>query len=120
MGGVTYINTSSVGENCMKIIAFKRAKDHPFLHPEFITEYVDASLIESTEGYETMIEEHFELELAKNSERHEAHLKHLRETELAAEKVNQSSELVAKAQEKELEREFEQFKRWKLNNEGIS
>lgn len=98
----------------MKIIAFKRAGvDHGSLHPQYITEYVDASLLPSTEGYETMIEEHFELELAKNEERHEAHLKYLKEQEDLRIKAQDDAILGSQAQARELEREFEQFKRWK-------
>lgn len=100
----------------MKIIAFKRAgKDFPALHPEFITEYVDAALIPSTEGYETMVEEHFNLELAKNADRHEAHLKHLKSLEEAERQAQSASEVLQAAEEKQLNREFEQFKRWKAS-----
>lgn len=102
----------------MKIIAFKRAKDHASLHSEFITEYVDASLLESTEGYETMIEEHFLLELAKNEERHKIHQDNLREEELKAQAAFQAAAFAEQKQDKEANREFEAFKRWKLNNKG--
>lgn len=98
----------------MKIIAFKRA-NIPSLHPQFITEWIDASLLDSTEGYETMIEEHFELELAKNAERHEEHQKYLRDQELKAIEAEKAAQVVEIAKEKELNREFEIFKRWQLN-----
>jgi len=99
----------------MKIIAFKRAGPNSPLHPEFITEFIDASLLASTEGYETMLEEHFELELAKNDSRHEAHLKHLKEQELAQVQAEKDAVMGSELEEKELKRDFEQFKRWKQN-----
>lgn len=95
----------------MKIIAFKRS-NNPHLHPQFITEYIDAALLPSTEGYETMIEEHFQLELAKNEERHEAHLKHLKEQDVLAQKAQESADLAKIVQEKEDEREYKRFKAW--------
>ena len=99
----------------MKIIAFKRACGNTSLHPEFITEYVDAALLPSTEGYETMLEEHFELELAKNPERHAQHLAHLKEQEQKSFQALEQAALAKRVEERELEREFETFKRWKLN-----
>lgn len=95
----------------MKIIAFKRA-NVPHLHPMFITEYIDADLLKSTEGYETLLEEHFLLELAKNEERHQAHLKHLKEID---EHKIKADEAVAQAQlleDRELEKEYNRFKAW--------
>lgn len=97
----------------MKIIAFKRSQNNPALHPEFITEYIDASLLKSTEGYETMIEEHFLLELAKNPERHESQLKAIDELEKAKIAAESSATLYKEAEERELNREFELFKRWR-------
>lgn len=101
----------------MKIIAFKRAGNHPSLHPLFITEYVDASLIPSTEGYETMLEDHFQLELAKNEERHQSRLKELKELEEATQKAQQAAELIEQKEQKEAEREFNRFKAW-LRHQG--
>lgn len=95
----------------MKIIAFKRS-NNPSLHPLFITEYIDASLLESKEGYETMLEEHFLLELAKNEERHQSHLKHLRDQELLALQAMQQAEITRMTEDKELEREYNRFKAW--------
>lgn len=100
----------------MKIIAFKRS-NHPSLHQEFITEYIEASLLHSTEGYETMIEEHFLLELAKNPERQESHLKFLREQEQLAMKAKQDSEVAELKLEKEMDREFARFKAYQ-NSKG--
>lgn len=96
----------------MKIIAFKRSQNNPSLHPEFITEYIDADLLESTEGYETMIEEHFNLELAKNAERHQNHQKHLQDQEVRAHQAKLDSQIVEQKEMKELEREFNRFKAW--------
>lgn len=97
----------------MKIIAFKRAgNSHSSLHPQYITEWIDSSLLKSTEGYETMIEEHFELELAKNDERHKQHLDQLKELELARLKAEQDAQTVENAQEKEDLREYNRFKAW--------
>lgn len=96
----------------MKIIAFKRANSSS-LHPLFITEYIDAALLDSTEGYETMIEEHFLLELAKNEERHQAHLQHLREQEVASHRAQEQAELAQLQMDRELEREFNRFKAWR-------
>lgn len=104
----------------MKIIAFKRAGDKtPSLHPLFITEWIDASLLESTVGYETMVQEHFELELAKNPERHESHGKYLKELEKAKIAAQQAEANKASAEEKQLQREFEIFKRWKQNQKKV-
>lgn len=96
----------------MKIIAFKRS-NNPSLHPEFITEYIEASLLPSLDGYETMIEEHFLLELAKNPERHESHLKYLAEQHRLAGIADKDAELAQLVADKELEREFNRFKAWK-------
>lgn len=101
----------------MKIIAFKRAKNHPHLHPEFIVEFIDASLLESLEGYETMIEEHFQLEFQKNQERHEAHLAHLKEQEQARIQSEKNDQLMEEVEQRELNREFELFKRWRQNKQ---
>lgn len=100
----------------MKIIAFKRAGKNPSLHPEFITEFIDSAYLESTEGYETMIQEHFDLEFAKNNERHEAHLKHLRDEELKSIKAQEQAQLIEIAQEKEDEREYKRFKAWQRHS----
>lgn len=103
----------------MKIIYFKRAgKDVKYLHPEFITEHVDGIYLTEDQklNYESMIEEHFELELAKNDERREAHSKYLKEQEVLEDKAKEDARLGTVAQQKELEREFEIFKRWKRNN----
>lgn len=100
----------------MKIIAFKRAKSHSSLHSEFITEYIDADLLPSLDGYETMIEEHFQLELAKNPERHEQHLKYLAEQAMLAQKADEDVKIVEKLKDKELEREFARFKAWQRHS----
>lgn len=100
----------------MRIIAFKRAKDTPSLHPEFITEFIDASLLESLDGYETMLEEHFNLELAKNAERHESHMKFLKEQHDLRIAAQQAVEIQELKETKEIEREFEAFKAWKRHN----
>ena len=101
----------------MKIIAFKRAGNHPSLHSEYIVEYVDASLIPSTEGYETMVEEHFLLELAKNPQRHEEHLRYIREQEQAARNAEQSVEIKQTKEDKEMQREFAKFKAWQKSQQ---
>lgn len=100
----------------MKIIAFKRAKNVPSLHPEFITEFIDADLLESTEGYETMIQEHFDLEYAKNPERHETHTKHMKEEFQKKQSAQQAVDIQELKEIKEMEREFERFKAWKRHN----
>ena len=102
----------------MKIIYFKRAgKDNKHLHPEFITEYVEGIYLtdEQKKGYESMIEEHFELELAKNEERRASHSKYLKDQEELEMKAIEDAIIGNKVQAKELEREFELFKRWKRN-----
>lgn len=58
----------------MKVIAFKRS-NNPENHPLFITEFREISLVRNPDSYETMTEEHFLLELAKNDERREKYLK---------------------------------------------
>lgn len=100
----------------MKIIAFKRAKNIPSLHPEFITEHIDADLLESTEGYETMIEEHFLLELAKNEDRHAQHTSFLKDEQAKARAAREAAMQVELKEAKEIEREFERFKAWKRHN----
>lgn len=100
----------------MLIIAFKRAgKSNGALHPEFITEWINAAFLPSLEGYESMLQEHFDLEFAKNDERHAAHLQHLKEQEELAHKAAAHAELADTVKEKELTREFEIYKRWKRN-----
>lgn len=100
----------------MKLIAFKRAgTSFPSLHPESIVEYIDTQFLTSTEGYETLLEEDFKVELAKNEERLASHLKKLEEEAKATLLAQEQAEIARKAEEKELEREFEIFKRWKQN-----
>ena len=98
----------------MKIIAFKRS-NNSHLHPEFITEWVDAASLPSTEGYETMVEDHFNLELAKNEERHAQHLKYLKEQEVLAQKASQDAGIAVQAQEREDDREYKRFRAWQRN-----
>lgn len=102
----------------MKIIYFKRAGNNGVLHPLFITEHVDGSLLSEAqkEGMESMLEEHFLLELAKNDERQKAHVKYLKEQEDLEQKAKEDAIIGDTLKRKELEREFELFKRWKLNN----
>lgn len=103
----------------VRIIAFKRAgTNFPYLHREFITEYVEASLIPSTEGYETLPEEFFLKELAKNEKRHEEHLKYLELLEKSKIQAEKDAETITEEKERALKREFEQFKRWKANQKG--
>ncbi len=99
----------------MKIIAFKRA-NHPSLHPEFITEYIDAELLKSTDGYETMVEEHFQLELSKNSERHEAHQEQLKQQAQMAKEAERDAEIIEQKIQKEIEREFKHFQAWRKHS----
>ena len=97
----------------MKIIAFKRAgANQSHLHPEFIVEYIDADLLASKEGYETMVEEHFQLELAKNDERHKSHLNHIADQAKKAEAAAQAAALALTVEEKQDMREYNRFKAW--------
>lgn len=104
----------------MRIIYFKRAgNENNHLHPEFIVEYISSEFLtkeqmDEWEG-ESMIEEHFQLELAKNEDRHQSRLKELEEISKQQAKVMEAEALQQKQQERQLNREFEEFKRWKLN-----
>jgi hypothetical protein len=99
----------------MKIIAFKRA-DNPSFHPLYISEYIDASLLDQpVNNYETMIEEHFVLELAKNDQRQVEHEKYLKDQEVKVLAAQEAVRVVEKKQLKEAEREFNRFKAWQRN-----
>ena len=99
----------------MKIIAFKRASNSA-LHSQLITEWGDASLLPSTDGYETMIEEHFQLELAKNPQRQAEHDKYLKEQSDLAKQAEKQSRSVRTKIDKELEREYQRFKAWQRHS----
>lgn len=105
----------------MKIIYFKRAgTNQKTLHPLFITEYTAAEHLNDAQKAEreSLIEEHFLLELAKNDDRHKQHLDELKKQEESALKAEQDAQVIKNAEEKQLLREFEQFKRWKQNQKG--
>lgn len=82
------------------------------LHADYIVEYVDASLIPSTEGYETTTDDLFAKDLAKNPARHEEHLRWVKEQEASANAARDAAALHQKKQDKEFEREFARFKAW--------
>jgi len=106
----------------MKNIAFKKAKNSPIvkdlLPSEFITEYADTSLFEegyhlTQEGYEILPEDQFNKLLAKN-ERLLAQFnldKQEREATIVAAKI--AEQMVLDQQEEILNKEFEDYKRWK-------
>jgi actin-related protein len=97
----------------MKIIAFKRAKDHPSLHPDFIVEYIDADLLPSLDGYESMTEDNFSQELAQNDSRMAQKLADIEKQRKTDEQMKIDEKSAEIVQERENEREFEEFKRWK-------
>jgi predicted ATP-dependent endonuclease of OLD family len=106
----------------MKNYAFKRAKVSPntqlSLHPEFITEYADTTLFpegfhKPEEGYEILAEDEFKKELDKNEARHESFLKAKQELEKATLAAQESAQLSERMKEKQAQREFDEFLRWK-------
>ena len=97
----------------MRLIAFKRAGPDKSLHKDFITEYVDSSLIPSTEGYETLPEDLFKVELEKNPELHKAYLKEQEELNKAKMANEEAIKQAKEQEERQMKREFEQFWAWK-------
>jgi predicted ribonuclease YlaK len=107
----------------MKQIAFKRAKHSPVvassLHPEFITEFADTKdfpkgFHKAEDGWEVVDEAQFQAEIALNDTRHQEFLDKKRETELAEQKVKEAEAAQVQATEKQIEKEYEEFKAWKL------
>jgi hypothetical protein len=118
----------------MEMIAFKRFKNtipkneqgvRPVLAvnqytqpPELITEYIKVSLADQNtlredDGYEFLPEDLFLLELAKLDQirvEHKLEVERLQEI-LDADAIQ--AEIAQKAEEREIVREFEEFKRWK-------
>lgn len=108
----------------MKRFAFKRAKSSHMskdsLHPEFIVEFADISLFpegfhKAEDGYEFLDEDDFNLEYAKNQDRHDEFLAKKKEEEALKIKEKEALEIQRLAKEKQEQRELEQFRKWKLN-----
>lgn len=106
----------------MKNIAFKRAKHSPqtkdSLHPEFITEFADTTLFpegfhKAEDGYEILSEDAFQKELAKNSGLHQQFLVKKRQLELSRQAALNAEAKKLAVEDKKMDREYEEFKRWK-------
>lgn len=111
----------------MKNIAFKRAKHCPAvkesLDPEFIVEHADTSLFPEgfhrlEDGYEILPEDQFLDEFHKNDEKHEEFLAKKRVEELKVQAAQAVAVQAKLLEDKQFEREFEEFKRWKDKNKG--
>lgn len=111
----------------MKNIALKRAKHCPAvkesLHPEFITEYADTSLFPEgfhklEDGYEILPEDQFLDEYHKNEEYHQEFLEAKRQEEMKKQQAAAAAATAKMLEDKQFEREFEEFKRWKDKNKG--
>lgn len=100
----------------MNNIAFKRAKDHLSLHPDFITEWIDTVYLNSTEGYEVLTEAEFQIELSKNEEKQAAFELHLKEEERNARQAELDAQQADFIKKKEEEREYNKFKAWQRHN----
>lgn len=106
----------------MKTIAFKRAKHFPqmagVLHPEFITESANTALFpvgyhKIKDGYEILSEAQFQEEIAKNDERQAEFVKQQQELEQSRIKVQEILDRAKDVEDKKLQKEFEEFRRWK-------
>ena len=111
----------------MKNIAFKRAKYCPAvkdsLHAEFIVEFADISLFPEgfhklEDGYEILPEDQFLDEYQKNDERHQEKLEAKRVEEIKVQAAQAVASQAKVLEDKQFEREFEEFKRWKDKNKG--
>lgn len=96
----------------MKTIAFKRAGKHPHLHPEFVTEWIDTVFLTSLEGYESLNEVDFQVELAKNEQRQKEFEAYLKKEAEMNDKALVDASLATKLKAKNEEREYERFKAW--------
>jgi len=88
----------------------------------FITEFADTSLFpEGThteeDGWEILPEDEFLLELAKNTQHLEDFRKEKERLLILVNNARVDEEHVERKTARELEREFEEFKRWKANKE---
>ena len=102
----------------MKYIAFKKAGSIGSLHKDYIVEFADTSLFpkdfhKNLGGYEILPEEKFNELLSKNQDLHNQHLETLRNIEISKQQAIQAEEEVKRIENSVLEREFEEFKRWK-------
>lgn len=102
----------------MKIIAFKRS-NIPSLHKDFITEWIDASLLPSLDGYESLVESEFLKELEKNPSRHLEHQENLMKLDDQKAELQKMIQAEKTKEQRELEREFNQFRAWKKNGKKL-
>lgn len=99
----------------MLTIAFKRAK-HPFLHPDFIVEYIEAGKLDSLEGWETLLEDRFNEALKQGYIKQEEFVKKLKKDEEMIEKAKKDASLGEILKQKGEEREYNKFKAWQKHN----
>lgn len=100
----------------MKTIAFKRS-NHPFLHPDLIVEYCEAQQLDTLDGYETLLEDRFVVELANGLKKQEEFIKKLADEEKFILKAKQDARTIELQKKKEEERDYNRFKIW-LKHQG--
>lgn len=100
----------------MKTIAFKRSSN-PLLHKEFIVEYVDASSLTSLDGYETMLENKFKVEMERVYKLQEEHMKKLSIEEKRIQRAQEDAKAAEYLKKKEEEKEYKRFQAW-LKHQG--
>lgn len=102
-------------------VCFKRAKHTDkagLFHPDYIVEHYDetkfpAGAFPVSENWESLSEKMFKKEFSKNDALQATYLEHTEEMErLRANQLNALA-LKALAEEKQLQREFEAFKKWR-------
>ncbi len=102
-------------------ICFKRAKHTDkagLFHPDYIIEQYDETAFPSgsfptSDNWESLSEDMFLEEFAKNEALQEAHLEKKSELDRLRENQLRRLELKSATEEKQLLREFEAFKRWR-------
>lgn len=99
----------------MKTIAFKRAK-HPFIHPEYIVEYIDATLLDTLDGWETLLEDKFAIALKNGQKKQEDMVKQLLKEEELIKRAQRDAETAKILKKKEEERDYNRFKAWLKHN----
>jgi hypothetical protein len=99
----------------MTTIAFKRAT-HPFVHPDFIVEYIKASELESLDGWETLMEDRFKQALELGHKKQQELVERLIKDEEKIKKARKDASLGEILKLKNEEREYNRFKAWQKHN----
>jgi hypothetical protein len=88
------------------------------MHPLYIVDWFEAK-DGVPDGYESMIESHFQEELSLNEERQKAHEAYLRDEEAYKKRAESDLEQSEIQNQKEAEREYRQFIQWRKNNRKV-